>query len=134
MSDVLEADADLKGLCKHLSGKTAVAIEDLPRNFQSPGLLAKALHKGFMEIGRQSYSESIASLTVKKEKGSVVIDSEGRQVIVKEMRATPDNAWNWTNLSGPNRKPFIEVLAEDKSLPDNLKLHVRLTTAGLAVS
>lgn len=125
---------DVKGLCKYLAGKPQVAVEDLPKNLQSPAVIAKALVKGLAEIGRKHYSETIKNLTVKKEKGQPVIDEAGRQVVVKEIEVSVGKEWSWTTLNSGSHKPLAEVLKEDESLPDSVKLHVRLTSAGLAAT
>lgn len=135
MAQVEEKVDDLRPFCQYLAGKPHVAVEDLPKPLQAQAVLAKAVSKGYAEIGRRSYSEIIVSMTPKKEKnGHPMMDENFRQVVTKEIKAVPDNEWSWTNLSGQNHKPLAEVLAEDAKLPDEVKLHVRLTTAGLAAS
>lgn len=124
---------DIVALCKYVSGKEAVAIDELPKNLQNSSTLARAVAKGYAEVGRRNYTELIVSATAKKDKaGQYVLDDNLRQVVTKEMKTVQDNDWSWTDLKG--RKSLSATLAEDKALPEAAKLHIRLTTAGEAVA
>lgn len=127
-----EVDPKVIGLCKLLK-KGALPIKKLGLEFSDEETLGSAFAAGFIQVGRQMYSEVMdGEGIVKKENGKPVLDEQRRQVIDKKFKYQPDNEWSWLDSSMQGRKPLNEVLQEDS--PKGIDLHARLTSAGLAAT
>lgn len=139
MSTVIEqpkATGELANLCRFLSDKDQVAVHLLPKNISGQVTLAQGLAQGFIQIGRRNYSRTITATHVVYEPGTKrpKLDEYLRPVVEREYATHLDNDWSWTDLRGAGRKHIRELLAEDAAdaSEDLPRLHVRLTTAGLA--
>lgn len=137
--EIPKVAGDLAGLCKYLAGKKPVMVSALPKNLMQPAVLAQAAALGLVEFGRRNHSVTITSVkVVKGADGKPVYDDQKRQVTQKEYATHLDNDWSWADMRKPGRKPLHDLLGEDDGLGedahDDVRLHVRLTTAGLAAS
>lgn len=125
-------DEKVLELCTELRGKGPVLIEDMPERLKDAAVLAKALVLGFILVGQRQYA-----LIAKRVRVNDVPDEDNpritRQQIEKDMVCDYSEEWTWTDLKGPKRKQLEELLQEkDDSLPKECRLHVRLTSEGLA--
>jgi hypothetical protein len=118
--------ADLSELCALVAARGKVPVADILTTGRDETLLAKALSKGYMVIGRQSYSEILADAKPRLKAGKQEFDPETKRPIVDrtvEIRLEKD--WSWTGLP-PGRKSLAELMEEEKSLaPDVPRLHVK---------
>lgn len=128
--------AGLKSLYRALRGHTeGVPIKDLPQDCRATATLASALQAGHIEVGRRDHCELIVKGSVKVRKdrqGKIEFDENLRPVVDKEIERRADGAMSWTNLARPGFKSLGEVLEEDATMPDDLRLRARLTTLGQA--
>ena len=124
---------DLMELCELVASQDKVPVAELLSNGRDHALLAKALAKGLMVIGRQSYTETITDAKPRKQAGNQVFDKEtGRPIVDKTVQVNLEKDWSWTGLP-PGRKSLRELLDEEKTLGDTIpKLHVKITTDGMA--
>jgi hypothetical protein len=137
MSAVMDAPPipkDLKSLCALVAERDAVPVAELLKGGTDAAVLAKAIAKGLVVIGRRTYTETIEDVRPRKEGGRQVYDENKRMVLDKRIKVNVEDGWSWTNL-GPGRKSLKELLAED-AIPDDRvpKLHVKVTTEGYAAS
>lgn len=129
------SDDAVLNLCKYLSDKGIVSIEKLPERFRGAEVLSKALSLGFIEVGQRQYAIVNKKVEVRDE----LIDADDkrsgyRQVIDKFPEAHVSDEWTWTDLKAPKRKQLWEVLEEQPSLPEQCRLHVRLTSGGMGMA
>lgn len=124
---------DLRELCELVAGRDKVPVADLLSNGRDHALLAKALAKGLMLIGRQSYTEVISEATPRKVVGKQQFDPEtGKPIVDKTIQVNVEKDWSWTGLP-PGRKSLRELLDEESTLGADIpRLHVKITTEGMA--
>jgi hypothetical protein len=130
---------DLADLCELIASKDKVPVAQLLAGGKDVALLAKAIAKGFVVIGRQSYTEKMASSVPRIAAGKPVFDPETmRPVVDKKYEVALENSWSWTGLP-PGRKSLRDLLDEEAKLDDSCphgkdlpRLHVRVTTEGMA--
>lgn len=124
---------DLRELCELVAGKDKVPIAELLTGGKDHSLLAKALAKGLLLIGRQSYTETITDARPRVVTGKQQYDPEtGKAIVDKTLRVNVEKDWSWTGLP-PGRKSLRELLDEEAGLgPDVPRLHVKITTDGMA--
>jgi hypothetical protein len=125
--------ADLSDLCELVMARDVVPVAELLATGKDHSLLAKALAKGLLVIGRQSYAEILADAKPRLKAGKQEFDPETKRPIVDrtvEIRLEKD--WSWTGLP-PGRKSLRELLDEEAALPPDVpRLHVKITTDGMA--
>lgn len=124
---------DLRELCELVASKDRVPVADLLATGRDHSLLAKALAKGLLLIGRQSYTETLSDIKPRVVSGRQQFDqSTGRPIVDKEVRINLEQDWSWTGLP-PGRKSLRELLDEESKLGPNIPaLHVKITTEGMA--
>ena len=101
--------------------KGVIALADLPANLRDTEILAQAVVDEVIEFGRPDHSWSLTD------------HKKGRELIVH-------TSWSWTRLNGPCAKTLPDLLDEDEILAKEvdrdifkkIRLHVRITTAGMA--
>ena len=124
---------DLRELCELVAGREMVPVADLLASGRDVTLLAKALAKGLMVIGRQSYTETLFDAKPEIVAGKQVVDPEtGHLKMNKTWKVNLEQGWSWTGLP-PGRKSLSELLKEEATLHrDAPKLHIKITTEGIA--
>lgn len=129
---------DLMQLCELVASRDKVPVAELLTNGRDQSLLAKALAKGLMLIGRQTYTETITDVKPEKVSGNQVFDKEtGRPVVKRTLKINVEQDWSWTGLP-PGRKSLRELLDEEAAIVATDKtgefprLHVKITTDGMA--
>lgn len=127
--------ADLVELCGLVASRDRVPVGELITSGKDHTLLARALSKGLLQIGRQSYSETVVSAEPVTVAGKQQFDPDTRRAVMRKViKVNLENDWSWTGLP-PGRKSLRDLLDEEATLgPDVPKLHVRVTTEGMAAA
>lgn len=129
-----KADADLRRLLRHLADKDKAAIHSLPNDLRRPELLATALAKGYVEVGRRDHSFTVDEVKIVKGPDGKPLYREGRPVVERSYKTNLEDGWSWNQPLGPKFKPLREILKDDAEADEEVRLHLRLTTEGLAAA
>src|SRR5687767_11571561 len=107
---------DLKELCELVASRDRVPVAELVATGKDHALLAKALAKGLLLIGRQSYTETITDAKPRVIAGKQQFDpATGRPIVDKQYRLNLEKDWSWTGLP-PGRKSLRELLEEEAAI------------------
>ena len=139
VQDAPRISPELSSLLKACLGKEVLPVTQLPGNLRGNDrlapVLAAALSQGLVELGRREHSQTIVESKVRKgPDGKILYDDQFRQVVDHVKKWHLDNGWSWLSQSSRGRKSVALILEEDRKLPviapDEIRLHVRLTSEG----